>query len=287
MSDGLDIDLLRRKLEGRFGLTLEATEEVIDGGRFDVIRPSDLEAGNGFGIVVSRTHRQIEASFKADNFAGALLRKMSEANAEAMAQFGRVRDAAISAGAQIYVSINGNAIADLVEMSESWRRIDLDICQRLPGGKLQPVQVLECALSLASTCLSLALSLLPLEDSDNGNSLFESGLPEGALVRVEVNRYERSPVNRAACIAHYGACCLVCGFDFSRFYGDLGEGYIEVHHRTPVSQMVEGYRVNPVTDLVPVCGNCHAMLHRIDPPMPVEKLKSIIDEVRRNLADSH
>ena len=53
-----------------------------------------------------------------------------------------------------------------------------------------------------------------------------------------------------------------------------GQDYIEVHHRVPVSSMGGAYRVDPVTDLVPVCGNCHAMMHRKNPPLSVEELKA-------------
>ena len=91
-------------------------------------------------------------------------------------------------------------------------------------------------------------------------------------VWVKIN----SPVNRAACIAAHGSVCKVCGFDFGEVYGPLGQGYIEVHHRLPVSQMGAGYIVNPVRDLVPLCSNCHAAVHRTDPPMETEALAAIV-----------
>ena len=93
------------------------------------------------------------------------------------------------------------------------------------------------------------------------------------MTRVAVNRYERSLANRAAAIAIHGAFCHVCGFDFAEFYGLMGEGFIEVHHRIPVSRMGEGYVVSPEEDLVPLCANCHQMVHREDPPVAVEELK--------------
>jgi 5-methylcytosine-specific restriction protein A len=50
-----------------------------------------------------------------------------------------------------------------------------------------------------------------------------AGFPEGAATKVLVNRYERDPRARAACLNHYGYDCAVCGFNFSRAYGSLGE----------------------------------------------------------------
>ena len=280
MSDGADIELLRRRLEGRFQLALARRQEVIDGGNFDVLRPSQLELGNGFGVVISRTHRQLEASFKAENFAGALLRTMSESDADARAQFARVRATASASGAQVFVAVNGNPVENLDEVSDSWKQLELDVTQRLPSLRQQPSDALELALTVTSACFSLALSLLPLETPFEGNAATVAGLPEGARMRVEVNRYERSPVNRASCLSHFGLVCQCCGFDFASVYGELGDGYIEVHHRVPVSKMGACYIVDPVRDLVPLCGNCHPMVHRVDPPMPVEELKRLIESRR-------
>lgn len=97
---------------------------------------------------------------------------------------------------------------------------------------------------------------------------------EGAASRVTVNRYERDPQARAACIDHYGTHCAVCGFDFAARYGDLGDGFIHVHHIRDLSLLGEDYKLEPIKDLRPVCPNCHAMLHRERPAMSVEDLRA-------------
>ena len=56
--------------------------------------------------------------------------------------------------------------------------------------------------------------------------------------------------------------CEVCDFDFKRKYGDLGEGFCEVHHRTPLSE-IQGDTKTTVNDLAVVCANCHRMLHKM------------------------
>lgn len=64
-------------------------------------------------------------------------------------------------------------------------------------------------------------------------------------------------------------------------YGDLGEGYTEIHHKKPLHSLEEEVEVNPETDLVPVCSNCHRMLHRRrDRIMTIEELKKIINTQR-------
>lgn len=101
-------------------------------------------------------------------------------------------------------------------------------------------------------------------------------LMEGALHRVASSQYERNPAARLACIKHYGAICFVCGFSFEVAYGRLGRGFIHVHHLVPVSSIGKEYQVNPITDLRPVCPNCHAMLHREDPPLAIEELQVLM-----------
>ena len=90
------------------------------------------------------------------------------------------------------------------------------------------------------------------------------------------NRYERSPINCAACIEIQGTVCRICGFDFGAIYGPSGEGFIEVHHIDPVSGLDAGTIVDPAKDLIPVCSNCHSMLRREEPPLDSEVLRQRI-----------
>lgn len=99
---------------------------------------------------------------------------------------------------------------------------------------------------------------------------------EGAVRRVLVNRYERDPRARKECIEYHGTRCAVCKFDFGSRYGDIGEGFIHVHHLRPLGRLPSSYRVNPVKDLVPVCPNCHVMLHRRDPPYDIQQLRGCL-----------
>ncbi|WP_304661216.1 HNH endonuclease [Arthrobacter sp. zg-Y844] len=101
-------------------------------------------------------------------------------------------------------------------------------------------------------------------------------LPEGAATTVQVNRYERSPINRLRCISHYGAECWVCELDFGERYGPSAAGYIEVHHRIPVSAMGTGYLVDPIRDLVPLCSNCHSAAHRRNPPYQPAEIRELL-----------
>ncbi|HMJ48402.1 MAG TPA: HNH endonuclease [Ferruginibacter sp.] len=99
---------------------------------------------------------------------------------------------------------------------------------------------------------------------------------EGLKKVITVNAYERNPKARLLCIQHWKAVCAVCAFDFEEKYGDIGKGYIHVHHLIPVSQIGETYEVDPINDLRPVCPNCHAMLHRQKETLRIDELKLMI-----------
>ncbi len=116
------------------------------------------------------------------------------------------------------------------------------------------------------------------------NSLIAEEIPrqhskdlfEGAKKQITVNAYERNPKARSLCLQIYGCKCCVCGFDFKEFYGDIGIGYIEVHHIKPLNEISEEYIVNPINDLRPICPNCHSMLHKAN--TSIDTLKSIVQK---------
>ncbi|MCD8102580.1 MAG: HNH endonuclease [Alistipes sp.] len=91
-------------------------------------------------------------------------------------------------------------------------------------------------------------------------------LKEGAVNTILSKRYERNPLARSLCLRANGYSCKICGFNFKETYGELGENYIHVHHIVPMSAIGQEYRVSPETDLIPICANCHAMVHRKTPP---------------------
>lgn len=119
---------------------------------------------------------------------------------------------------------------------------------------------------------------------ENAESLFPDSVPEktyeGAVKTVKVNRYERNSIARQKCIEYHGNECSICGLSFEDKYGELGEGYIQVHHIIPISEIGEEYQVDYKNDLIPVCPNCHAMLHRKlnGKTVSIDELKSIVKE---------
>ncbi len=104
-----------------------------------------------------------------------------------------------------------------------------------------------------------------------------SGEAEGLRHYTIASRIERSSRNRLEAIRLHGYKCQVCGFNFAETYGDLGRNYIEVHHVNPLAEQGGEHIVNPETDLVCLCANCHRMVHRDrHKVLSIDELKEII-----------
>lgn len=101
---------------------------------------------------------------------------------------------------------------------------------------------------------------------------------EGHIRSVKVDRYERSSIARRKCIEHHGSSCIICGLNFGEEYGALGEGFIHIHHLRPLHTIKKDYVVDYKKDLIPVCPNCHAMIHRIPSgdTMSADELKATL-----------
>ena len=97
--------------------------------------------------------------------------------------------------------------------------------------------------------------------SDPVGDIVQTERIEGAPVQVMSTRYERDRSLRAECLRIWGTACKICGFDAAKEYGEQFAGFIHVHHRYPVSEAGKAHPVNPIMDLIPVCPNCHMILH--------------------------
>ena len=113
------------------------------------------------------------------------------------------------------------------------------------------------------TSLNETLANIEIDQYDP-NELIGTCREEGAKRKIWINVYERSKKNRDDAIKAYGNkyCCDICKFNFEKVYGEIGKNFIHVHHIIPLSSIPKNYKINPAKDLVPVCPNCHAMLHR-------------------------
>jgi 5-methylcytosine-specific restriction enzyme A len=123
--------------------------------------------------------------------------------------------------------------------------------------------------------------------------LFEEDIliSEGVKKIKQVAIYERSKKLRDYAIKYYTIDgkinCKCCNFDFNAFYGELGNGFIEIHHTKPIFKYedddLQNTLENAVENLIPLCSNCHRMVHRSKKStIEVQQLINIIAENRSN-----
>ncbi|MFJ8242532.1 HNH endonuclease [Bacillus tropicus] len=126
-----------------------------------------------------------------------------------------------------------------------------------------------------SSLINTINSDLEAEQIEDGHGI------EGNVKYYYGKRYERDPKNRILAIKKHGAKCYTCGFSFEEVYGERGKDFIEIHHIKPLSTLKKAVEINPETDLVPLCANCHRMVHRRkDEVLSIEELKEIIAKHR-------
>lgn len=70
--------------------------------------------------------------------------------------------------------------------------------------------------------------------------------------------------------------CSGCGCNFEKKYGEIGKGFIHVHHVKQVSDMGKDNKIDPIKDVRPVYPNCHAMIHKQRVPYTVNELKDLM-----------
>lgn len=107
---------------------------------------------------------------------------------------------------------------------------------------------------------------------------------EGKMSESTRNISKRNSEARKKCLEHYFPSgehynCKICGFDFEEKYGEIGKRYIEVHHiisHTVTSKKFGEHEINPIKNLIPVCSNCHSIIHRSKIPLEIEEMEKII-----------
>ncbi len=106
------------------------------------------------------------------------------------------------------------------------------------------------------------------------------------IISFCMSMFARDSTTINKCIEHHGAFCHVCSMDFLKVYGELGKGFIHIHHLAPQNIQKNNYKVNYKTDLIPVCPNCHAMLHRKykGKHLSIDELKNLIQRQSKNLS---
>ena len=262
------------------GLAFEAATGVdSERQRWFELRPCDVSKDHAFTIRALLDWRRIRIDFQPGKFAGELLGSMARADETGRAAFCAILADCAGRGAEIDFRVNGSPYH--FESDEPWEQDWNRFVLHLSKGQLElgtddgePDADIICRWT--GRFAAAITAILPLEAAESSDEEID-GYPEGALTTVQANRFERDRRNRAAAIAIHGTSCLACGVEMGNVYGGIAQGFIEIHHVTPVSQLGAGYRIDPAKDLVPLCPNCHSVTHRCSPPFSVEEIQSLID----------
>ncbi|MDE2125483.1 MAG: HNH endonuclease [Armatimonadetes bacterium] len=273
---------LAKRVSAETGLAFTGTEgRDSDGSRWLELRPAGHPPGQTFALRTVIGWRRIDVEFRPGNFAGELVEAMGRADESGRQTFRAVLAACRDAGADVALAVNGIATnpEDDAIWSAPWRSLDLTIRRGMlainEGDADADMRQIELWTVRAAAAV---LALLPLEiDSEESGEVAPdfAGLPEGTEARIDVNRYERDRRNRAAALAIHGYFCKACDLDMGERYGPAAAGLIEVHHVTQVSEVGPGYIIDPKSDLMPLCPNCHAVAHRRSPPFSVDELREM------------
>ena len=105
-------------------------------------------------------------------------------------------------------------------------------------------------------------------------------------ITKEMEVIRRNPQLRQQCISRYGYQCQCCGMNFAEIYGKaLGANFIEVHHLKPISTFeTDGIPEDFVENLVPLCSNCHSMIHHIEQSEhPLRELREAYKGAKKEL----
>jgi 5-methylcytosine-specific restriction protein A len=244
---------------------------------FIEIRFDSLPAPRGFSLRVERNWRSTTLTLFADAFAADIIHFLAKEVFLRKAEVSSIVDHFSIHSRRMTIEIDSlNMFDPQLGSPIDFRKLKFEVEVLSAESSIQHGLLTEPESELIEFSLAVFSALLPRE-SDEFHSPEETlGFPEGAVTKVEVNKYERDPRNRRAAIALHGISCQVCGFNFEEKYGRVGSDYVVVHHLVPVSELGENYILDPASDLATLCANCHAMAHRRTPPYGLDELKALL-----------
>lgn len=274
----MDAQDIRKNLEAEYDIPFEVQSTFDSGEPAFIIGPKDTGKELFTIRVYFRNKIRLHMDFIPQKYSAEFIRSMASKSEEDRQRFFEYATLLTNMGAKVDISINGSKLeSDNPGMwPDNWRDFRVHVT-KMPVVEDGELDYQKATLKWGSLLIGMILSLadiVPVEEETLPDH--ETGYAEGSVQRAEVNRYERNPLNRKLCLAAKGYDCAICGMNFEHTYGELGHHYIHVHHIVPVSKIGAGYIIDPVKDLIPVCPNCHAMLHKSNPPLLPEELKRMI-----------
>ncbi|HHT9167053.1 MULTISPECIES: HNH endonuclease [Legionella] len=273
----IDTKHLSKALTERFGLEVDAYSSLENNGQKVIIRPSGIEHTISFQVEFHLGWRTINALFIPGNYASELVKGTRSASESQKAAFAVFSDSLKFKGASVLLNFDHQQVnaSEPSSWPRTWENISIAMKKIGVIVENETGYDFDAVFPWATGFFGLAIALLPLEEVKEPLS---EGEVEGTALLKVVKHFERSRINRAACIEVHGTDCKICGFSFGDVFGELGDGFIHVHHVIPLSEMGAAYVLNPAKDLIPICPNCHSMLHRRKPAFLPKELIHILSK---------
>lgn len=264
---------LKYQLEKRFSMPFDVTSSSIDGEVHYICCPTNEEQML-FEVKVY-IHNQIRliVEIYPQKYGGYILNEMALASVEKRKCFFAYKQMLVDKGARVNFLVNDNNLTEDI-WPATWKSFYSKITKiPIPESNDSDYSV---TLEWMQYGIDLVFSLLTISDLDDNIGYDQAIQTEGTPQEIRSIRYERNPRNRELCLHMKGYTCAICGMNFYETYGMIGKDFIEVHHTTPVSEMDENFVLDIERDLVPLCPNCHSMVHRRKPPFSISEMKNIL-----------
>jgi len=270
---------IKQSLEQKFDIPFIVNGGVHDGDPwFDIAPDNDNQELFTLNVKYNNKTRMI-INFLPEKYSASLIKDMSNSSTDKKLLFSEYASLLIDVRfANVDMTINGVKCdpCNHETWPNEWRDLSCRITRSPISGEDEIFKPVEITIDWCGIVLGMFLSLMNVTPICIDESELITGKLEGKSFQVISTRYERNPLNRELCIALKGSSCTICGFNFKTNYGDIGKGFIEVHHIEPLSAMNEEQVINPKEDMTPVCSNCHSMLHRRKPPYHPDDIYELI-----------
>lgn len=234
------------------------------------VRLLDIAAPYGFVLNLGDDYLSWIVRLEMDNSSAPLIRLMGQNSKLRSETFSALRKVITERNDRVEFRVNGKTLENL-DSEGDWESIRFEATRNYVHPEECFNSFGELLLDSLSTILCLVINQEEwVESSDDPSSKFEGERHSVVLSKPERNRY-----NRAICLQFHGFACFGCGLKMDEIYGPIGSGVIHVHHLVPLSDLDGPVRVDPISDLVPLCPNCHNIVHRVVPPLSIAKLRAL------------
>lgn len=150
--------------------------------------------------------------------------------------------------------------------------------RRVEGDRVSDEKIAETCETVVVPIMAALAELIGYEETLAPAFEEPGGEQEGAISISTVRRRERNPRNRFLCLHIHGHRCAACGKDPRDIYGQMHGSVLEVHHLQPLSNLDEPRPYDPRTDLVPLCPNCHRVVHTRRPiPWSIAEVRGMMN----------